>query len=1680
MAHIRTTFFITAASGIFLLSPALQTSTPESERTTIAARILSVSSDRSTVVVNRGKAENVVPGSLCVIRPNRGNDEADVGWDIYFAKGVVQSSDEDCSVVKLTVLGPENLRPRDYCEIQATIPETLLASDLALLARWDIALLDQARQAPFYTLKDLIKDSSQQALGAIIDRMFEEIRSTPRAVIDEKLRSGQILVGPFVGLTLHEVFRRTERQDIEKFIEYMAWFPARLVNYDLVFIEVYAGWAFAGAPSGEGQKKKHQAAPAVSRGNNLIAAGKFLEALAEYDQALLIDPDNEEARTKVEAVNRTLNRQNTLEEDGKDVVTRFALGKGLFDLGLAGRALEEFQKAKALGLDTNDLDKYMGFSHAFLGQYAEAIRYLEPIADRLPEDPYLQLWLALSKESEILGQREADVSSYLARGNIRYRYGSYDYAIADFNAALEIAPQDREVWASVFKTCLRLRAREKEITAREKWRAGDLSEAIEDWTGAADICKAIGDEEGSIKISEEAATSLYESGFYDHAISIYQAILTTDPGLARIHLQIARCYVEQKDYPPAVQQAAQGLRLDPGIAWGHNILGNIYQRMRDLDLALTHFQKAVEIEPGYFSVYRNLGLVHALKGDYEKAGESFRRALDIDSGYALARADLVSVECILEILEMPGSKPYDNTARLRLAGALYNLSDYDRAISQLEEVHGSTKDVARAQEKIGLCLIQQGKYTEGKARLEESYRLDPKPDLQAWIRYGEARLLQENDPSAPEAMLELGENSLYWESYEEALSLFQKAVNLGADPNAASARRELARRGQAAGKQIGLWKESHDRSHFEKAVEYGEKALSIYRELGAKRGEFQALLRIGWSYAAQFKRDHALRHYSQAGRVVAELRLETEEARYLYSLGQYYHNLGDYGKSLEYHQKACELWHDANDLLSEARDSLPAIGWILGNLGDSKGQFAAFEKALRINRKLSDPRGETSVLLDIASVSAMQGDFSRALEFYQEAQPVAQKQNLREIAMRTYWGLGSVYTSLGDIENAQRYLQRYLETAVALGDKTERVQALNSLGLLYLEKIKDYAKAMGFFKEAMGLSRLIGYRKMEGVAAANIAVVFSRQGIYEEALRQHEEALKIVREENDQYLEMQGLNEKGETLFGLKEYDAALECQIKARDLAQFFGVRSEQWRYELAAGKVCEAKEDAARAIEFYQRAAEILRGITSRIAGEKLGRSFGEQDEQTEVYKRLIGLLLKSGKTGEAFRYIEESKSKIVKDAFGGVKPVAAEPALQQILHYVDKAEQIKEALEGELLEEMKKLPESQNAQKVETLTKTLATTESEFNQWMMKLKFQNRKMYDALSIKPSSLSDIQHLIPAGAVFLVYFISPDTLYVFSIAKELFLIRSTAVGEAEINTLVSRFLRLCQTPPSGGTAKLLPQAQRLYEILIGPVEDILARYDTAVIVPFGPLYYLPFHALVKETGGQPEYLIERMRVCYATSATFADILKGQSRGAKSFLAIGDPDGTLPAAAKEVQTLQEKIFKSNSRILVAKEATKSAFLKQAKDFDILHLATHGVVETNPLDSHLLFAGASKEEQELTLLEVAGYTALKEKNFLVFLSACQTAAEATKSGTGSELITLAEAFAMAGAPTLIATLWEVEDRSTGLLALTFYDTLMNKKKDKLEALRSGQIALIRSEEYAHPFYWASFLMIGSWH
>jgi tetratricopeptide (TPR) repeat protein len=1651
----------------------------ELAKTTIAARIVSVGSDGLTVVINRGKAENIIPGGTCVIHPNRGKNEADIEWDITFARGVVQAINDGNSVVRLTEVR-EKVEPRDYCVVDAEIPPSLWESDLGRIALYDICLKGLNNFYPLFTLAELIKDPSPQAMDAILGKLLADIHEAKiEYLVDEGIKTGKMKGGLFNGLGIEDVFQRTTREHIEKFVELVAWYPGRYINYDWTLIDAYANWAFTGTPSGEREKKSHRSEPAVLKGDDFLGEGKFPEALAEYRKALLVDAENDAAKKKTETLNLVLERRKTVVEDPKDVTARHALGLDLFSLRLYDEALVELQKAKELGDDSLELTRYLGYTLGALNRHAESRAILEPLAAKYPEDAGFRKWLDFITQNEIVDKQGPNVASFLTIGDLKYKEGNYDAAIVEYNKALDLAPKDRAVWARIANTAVRRKARREELWAKDYWETGEFDEARARWKTALSYCRYIKDTDGLKAILRDMGSRMYDSSFYADAIEAYKALLALDPDRADAHFEISRCCIETKDFASAVQWAERGLAKDPKDSWGFNLLGNIYEDMGKIDQAVANYQKAVELVPTYKEVWYSLGRLSAFKGEYEKAEESFRRALEIDSNYGEARSRLMDVEGILEANELLRTAPRSGEARFRLARALFNLGDYDRSIAALKDALKSPGDARWANEQLGHCLIKQGKYAEGKAALEEAFRLRPKPDLQAWAHYGEAHLLLEKNAGDPEAALMLGDDSLYWESFDDALSHYGKAKELGADAGVVSARMELARRGQEALKQLSQSGEYYRRSQFEQAAESAERALAIYKDLNALRGQVNALLWLGWSRAAMFRHDEALRAYREVGLIADAIGDEDLKASCLVGLGNYNFNLGEYEKALANYLEAGALWHRNNDFLNEAWSVLPAIGGIKFSLGDYNGELECYEKALAINRKFLYPWGEASNLLSYGEACQLDGDFSKAIDSYEKALAIAQKRNIKESALRAYSCLASIYMELGDVENAKKYFQYYLDSAQAQGAKSERANALNEFGLLYLEKVKDYGKAMSYFEESLSLARLTGYRALEGVATGNIASVYSRQGKYREAIPRHDEGLGIVRALKDKYLEMQGLNEEGESRVGLKEYDLALDCQLKARELAIFLGVRSKQWKYELAAGKTYEAKNDPAKAIESYKNAAETLKGIKNRIANEKLLKDFSEQEKQTDVYKRLIALLLKSSRTEEAFRFIEESKSKIVKDAFGDIKPAAEDPALNQTLQAVDTMERKKEALAGELQKEKQKPAEAQDAKKLEILTKTLATTAGEFNQCMLKLKFQNRKIYDALSIKPAELADVQSQIPAGAVFLEYFISPDQLYILCIGKGLFRAETAVISEADLTTLVNRFVRLCQEPPSGGTDKVMELGRQLYKDLIAPVEDIFEKSDTVVIVPFGVLYYLPFQALVRQTDGKAEYLIERKRICYTSSASFADILKNESRGNRSLMAFGDPDGTLPAAAEEVRSLREKIFKADATVLVSKDATKAAFLNRAKDFNLLHLATHGVIEANPLDSYLLFAGASKESQELTLNEVAGYAALREKNSLVFLSACQTAKEAGKAGTGSELITLAEAFAMAGAPTLIATLWQVEENSTRQLALAFYDELINKKKDKLDSLRAAQIALIRSAEYSHPFFWAPFIMIGSW-
>lgn len=212
--------------------------------------------------------------------------------------------------------------------------------------------------------------------------------------------------------------------------------------------------------------------------------------------------------------------------------------------------------------------------------------------------------------------------------------------------------------------------------------------------------------------------------------------------------------------------------------------------------------------------------------------------------------------------------------------------------------------------------------------------------------------------------------------------------------------------------------------------------------------------------------------------------------------------------------------------------------------------------------------------------------------------------------------------------------------------------------------------------------------------------------------------------------------------------------------------------------------------------------------------------------------------------------------------------------------------------------------------------------------------------------------------------------------------------------------------------------------------------------------------------------------VSYVTQLELVDLLVPSAVGVGApLLALANPDGTLPAASREIRELAR--IRSGSTALDGAQATKERFLALASQFSDVHLATHGVLDAErPERSYLLMAGTDEASQRLSIGEIASLTLAR--NGLAVLSACETALG--EQVPGSALITLAAAFSQAGAQSVVASLWKVNDVATRDFMVAFHRALGST--GRAAALQQAQRAVLRKPQTAHPYYWAPFILIGA--
>jgi len=620
-----------------------------------------------------------------------------------------------------------------------------------------------------------------------------------------------------------------------------------------------------------------------------------------------------------------------------------------------------------------------------------------------------------------------------------------------------------------------------------------------------------------------------------------------------------------------------------------------------------------------------------------------------------------------------------------------------------------------------------------------------------------------------------------------------------------------------------------------------------------------------------------------------------------------------------------------------------------------------------------------------------------------------------------------------------------------------------SLGEVYLQR-KQYEQALAHFISAHNGAVKVSDVFLEAGAKICIGLSYCGMDNYAPALAYLDSALAMATKINVVHYIAWCYQGIGSVYFKLGQYDRALAYYDSSYVTFESFKYKSGQAMMLDHLGQVYEKIGDPEKAIDHYKSSIGIRESIRKGFKKEELERSYVEV--QRDVYERLISVLVDLGRYEEAFEYMERSRSQKLRRTLEDQGIIAFDPSLKRILERID-------FLEAEI--QGLNLRVSARQISNEDFMSSLNELEGRRNQALVDLKFYHPDLYNAMMPQMVSLEYIQEYMPKDAALIEYTLASDRYVIFLFSRDRFVFRQVEHRSSVVDSIVLQSLNDLRWLASKEVID--DHLAALYQILLEPLREELNEFDEIIIIPFGVLHYVPFHALRREVEeDNATYLVEQKKISYLPSAVFlTDLERVKVRPKKELLAFANCDGTLPSAEIEVDSIC-RIY-PDACVCRGDSATKERLIDCCGDYRMLHFATHGILDADPRFSYI--ALAPPDQGNLTVREIMGLHGNFVHTALVTLSACETAVEEDLSVAGMELTTLCNAFKVAGVPSVVATLWEIADRSTAVLMKNFYANLKARKMDKVEALRRAQIALLDHSQYSHPYYWAPFVLFGDW-
>lgn len=910
---------------------------------------------------------------------------------------------------------------------------------------------------------------------------------------------------------------------------------------------------------------------------------------------------------------------------------------------------------------------------------------------------------------------------------------------------------------------------------------------------------------------------------------------------------------------------------------------------------------------------------------------------------------------------------------------------------------------------------------------------------------------------------------------------------------------------------------------YDKAKQYFLKA----QEIAAKTNDYVGEAESRYSLALLLKKTGdikgALEQTQAAKKLLGEGNSEVFYGQVCINLARLKEFVGDMQPAVLDCKEAVQTFNSCGESEPEG-DALMTLGNMHLFLGQTEDARRAFDRAAELYRTEENQTKLTSVMVKQGSASADLGNFVEALRLHSEAAAAARTlknddllaqalyecgndyylQGASEQALAKFIELSNLiksgvsltdsdtqadtlsaiamcYGAMGQFEAAKNYYQQALDKQKASGSKFGEITCAISLACLYLNSGQESAYKQQYDTVCALLEQVPPadkgsreFKRRDAGVAFNHAQYLNMIGQMDQSLPVYKKAVDGFASLSDKKNELRALNGMGLTYIRLGEksgkpddYQAGLKCYLASQPLASACGSPEGQWDCAIGLGTCYRALGDKEKAESNLRKAIGLFEKEKSQLSRDD-SKTYS-LDLRSASFKELVALLFDQGRFDDALEIVERGRARAFLDLLEGRKSGSVRLAA------------------GDVVPGQKLIATAGSDRAVEVVPRAS--------------QFVQDTVVSSASVKAPDLAEIKSLIKeSGSTIVEYYVCADKLYIF-VASPDGNVKAVAVPVTEVTltkNVTTAYKEIISPPKSitdlkAGNERRQNALIELNKLLIEPIKTLLpgSADDVITLVPHAGLFKVPFAALL-DAGGRmfvEDHTIAVVPAVGVMRATHK--LAASAAAGNSLLAFGNPAmklvgglGALPYAEKEVNKIAEIFGAPNSTVKIGAAATKAALRELAPKANIIHLATHGLIdEDKPMDSAVLLATTASDDGILSVKDILQLPQLKTK--LITLSACQTG-RGKISGDG--VAGLSRAFIIAGTPSVMVSLWNVDDVMTEYQMNLFYKEYLGGAT-KARALRNAQLKTVEFMEKgfpqagarirANPRYWAAFQMIGEY-